>query len=141
MGLLSFIRQLLVTLLFLASPTLDIPQQWVVLERENHLKCSVSGYYPPPIYLSWTKNGQDIQPPHQIEGEQTADGYYRANGNLTIWPSSDDKNDTFGCKVLHSGVEQQLEFQLNVTCKFQEYMTFELLKIENSLTVWPIWFC
>ncbi|XP_033840884.1 uncharacterized protein si:ch211-180a12.2 [Periophthalmus magnuspinnatus] len=104
-----------VTFSIVASPTLDIPQQWVVLERENHLKCSVSGYYPPPIYLSWTKNGQDIQPPYQIEGEQTADGYYRANGNLTIWPSSDDKNDTFGCKVLHSGVEQQLEFQLNVT--------------------------
>ncbi|KAJ0060607.1 hypothetical protein NL108_016578, partial [Boleophthalmus pectinirostris] len=97
------------------SPTLNIPQQWVALERESQLKCSVFGYYPPPIYLSWTKNGQDLQPLHQIEGEQTADGYFRADRNLTIWPSSDDQNATFGCKVLHSGVEQQLEFQLNVT--------------------------
>ncbi|KAK7919660.1 hypothetical protein WMY93_010944 [Mugilogobius chulae] len=104
-----------VTFNIVAFPTLDIPQQWVALERESHLKCSVFGYYPPPIYLSWTKNGQEIQPLHQIEGEQTDDGYYRTEGNLTIWPSRDDQNVTFGCKVLHRGLEQQHEFQLNVT--------------------------
>ncbi|XP_072312400.1 uncharacterized protein [Eucyclogobius newberryi] len=104
-----------VTFNIVASPTLDIPQQWVALERESHLKCSVFDYYPPPIYLSWTKNGQELQQPHQIEGEETSDGYYRADGNLTIWPSRDDQNVTFGCKVLHSGVEQQVQFKLNIS--------------------------
>ncbi|XP_070846570.1 uncharacterized protein [Chaetodon trifascialis] len=104
-----------VTFSILASPTLSVPQQWMVLETESHLKCHADGFYPLPIAFSWTRNGQVIQPPYYVEGEQTSDGYYMAVGNLTFYPSREDQNVTFGCKVSHSGSYQELDFQLNIT--------------------------
>lgn len=102
---------------FLASPTLSIPQQWVVLETESQLKCHADGFYPPPVSFSWTRDEQVIQPPYEVEGEQTVDGYHVAVGNLTFSPSSEDQNVTFGCRVSHSGTYQELDFQLNITCE------------------------
>ncbi|CAJ1080381.1 uncharacterized protein si:ch211-180a12.2 isoform X1 [Xyrichtys novacula] len=99
----------------LASPTLSIPQQWVVLHKESHLKCHADGFYPPPVSFSWIRDGQVIQPPYEVEGEQTPHGYYMAVGNLTFYPSREDQNVTFGCVVSHSGSDQELDFQLNIT--------------------------
>ncbi|XP_044035804.1 uncharacterized protein si:ch211-180a12.2 isoform X2 [Siniperca chuatsi] len=104
-----------VTFSILASPTLSIPQQWVVLETESQLKCHADGFYPPPVSFSWTRDGQVIQPPYHVEGEQTPDGSYMAVGNLTFYASREDKNVTFGCKVSHNGNYQELDFQLNIT--------------------------
>lgn len=59
--------------------------------------------------------GEVIQPPYQVEVELTPDGYYRAVGNLTFYPSHEDQNVTFGCKVSHSGNYQELDFQLSIT--------------------------
>lgn len=58
-----------------------------------------------------------IQSSYQLEGEPTSDGYYTAVGNLTIYPSREDQNATFGCRVTHSGYDYELDFQLNVTCE------------------------
>ncbi|KAF7659510.1 hypothetical protein LDENG_00295880 [Lucifuga dentata] len=99
----------------LASPTLSVPHRWVVLETQNRLDCHADGFYPPPISFSWTRDGQVIQLPHQVESELTTDGYYRAVGNLTFYPSTDDQNVTFGCRVTHAGSYQMLEFHLNIT--------------------------
>ncbi|XP_018533870.1 uncharacterized protein si:ch211-180a12.2 isoform X2 [Lates calcarifer] len=104
-----------VTFGVLAPPTLSIPQQWVVLETESQLECHADGFYPPPVFFSWTRDGQVIQPPYQVEGEQTPDGYYTAAGNLTFYPSREDQNVTFGCKVSHNGSYQELDFLLNIT--------------------------
>lgn len=103
---------------FIASPTLSVPQQWVVLETESNLTCHASGYHPPPVSFSWTRDGQEVIPFYQVEGEQTpGSGFYQAVGNLTIFPSRDDQNVTFGCVVLHNGSQYELDFQLNITCK------------------------
>nr|XP_057917798.1 uncharacterized protein si:ch211-180a12.2 isoform X2 [Doryrhamphus excisus] len=104
-----------VTLSIIAPPSLSVPQQWVVLETESQLECQADAFYPPPVSFSWTKDGQDIQSPYQLEGEKTPDGYYRASGNLTFYPSRGDQNATFGCKVNHNGTTQELKFQLNIT--------------------------
>ncbi|XP_054625422.1 uncharacterized protein si:ch211-180a12.2 isoform X2 [Dunckerocampus dactyliophorus] len=104
-----------VTLSVIAPPSLSVPQQWVVLETESQLECHADGFYPPPVSFSWTKDGQAIQSPYQLDGETTPDGYYRASGNLTFYPSRGDQNATFGCKVNHNGTTQELKFQLNIT--------------------------
>ncbi|KAK2884822.1 uncharacterized protein si:ch211-180a12.2 isoform X2 [Channa argus] len=104
-----------VSFIILASPTLSIPQQWVVLEANNQLQCQAVGFYPPPVSFSWTRDNQVIHPPYEVEGEQTVDGYYAAVGNLTFYPSREDQNVTFGCRVSHDGSYQELDFQLNIT--------------------------
>ncbi|XP_071319048.1 uncharacterized protein [Trachinotus anak] len=104
-----------VTFGILASPTVSVPEQWVVLETESQLKCHADGFYPPPVSFSWTRDGRTIQPPYQVEGEQTPDGYFMAVGNLTFYPSRGDQNATFGCKVSHKGSHQEVDFPLNIT--------------------------
>lgn len=101
----------------LAPPSLFVPQQWVALEREAQIECRASDFYPPGISFLWTRNGQEIQPPYQVEGEPTLDGYYTAVSNLTFYPSREDQNATFGCKVAHNGSYQELNFHLNITCE------------------------
>lgn len=111
---------------FLAPPTLSVPQQWVVLETESHLKCHADHFYPPPVAFSWTRAGKVIKSFNQTEGEWTSDGYYTAVGNLTLFPSREDQNVTFGCKVSHNGTYQELNFQLNVTCEWtQRHITLK----------------
>uniref|UniRef100_H3DCM3 Si:ch211-180a12.2 n=1 Tax=Tetraodon nigroviridis TaxID=99883 RepID=H3DCM3_TETNG len=104
-----------VTFSILASPTLFVPQQWVVLEKENQLRCHAEGFYPPPVSFSWTRDGKVIQPPYTTESHLTPDGYYTAAGNLTIYPSREDQNVTFGCNVWHNGSNWELNFKLNIT--------------------------
>ncbi|XP_068161819.1 uncharacterized protein si:ch211-180a12.2 isoform X2 [Antennarius striatus] len=104
-----------VTIFIPVPPTLSIPEQWVVLERESHLECHASGFYPPPVSFSWTKDGKDIQLASDTDGEQGPDGSYTATGNLTFYPSREDQNVTFGCKVSHYSNHQELDFQLNIT--------------------------
>ncbi|XP_029384346.1 uncharacterized protein LOC115060541 [Echeneis naucrates] len=104
-----------VTFGILASPTLSVPEQWVVLGTESHVNCHADGFYPPPVFFSWTRDGQVIRPLYQVEGEQTPDGYYSALGNLTFYPSREDQNETFGCRVSHNGSYQELDFKLNIT--------------------------
>ncbi|CAB1440046.1 unnamed protein product [Pleuronectes platessa] len=104
-----------VTFSIIAPPTLSIPQQWVVLETESQFICNADGFYPPPVSFSWTRDGQVIHPPHPVQGEQAPDGFYTAVGNLTLYPSREDQNVTFGCRVLHNGNNQELDFQLNIT--------------------------
>lgn len=100
-----------------ASPNVSVPQQWVVLEKENQLKCHAEGFYPPSVSFYWTRNGKVIQPPYTTEGHPGPDGYYTATGNLTLYPSRDDQNVTFGCGVWHNGSEQELKFKLRITCE------------------------
>lgn len=102
---------------FSASPTLFVPQQWVVLEKENQLRCHAEGFYPPPVSFSWTRDGKVIQPPYTTEGHLTPDGYYTAAGNLTLYPSMEDQNVTFGCNVWHNGSNWGQNFKLNITCQ------------------------
>lgn len=99
-------------------PTLYVPQQWLMLETESRLTCQANGFYPPPIAFTWTRAGIEIQTPTiQVQGEQTQGGLYTATGNLTIYPSREDQNVTFGCRVLHSGRYHELEFNISVTCE------------------------
>uniref|UniRef100_A0A3Q3LZJ8 Si:ch211-180a12.2 n=1 Tax=Mastacembelus armatus TaxID=205130 RepID=A0A3Q3LZJ8_9TELE len=104
-----------ITFGILASPILSIPQQWVVLEEPSQLSCHADAFYPPLVSFSWTRGEEVIHPPYQVMGEQTPDGYYTAVGNLTFYPSREDQNVTFGCKVSHSGNYQELHFKLNMT--------------------------
>ncbi|XP_056152658.1 uncharacterized protein si:ch211-180a12.2 [Lampris incognitus] len=104
-----------ITLRILASPTLLVPPHWVVLGKESRLECQADGFYPPPVSFSWTRAGSVIQAPLSDDGEQSPDGLFRAVSNLTFHPSQDDQNMTYGCEVTHDGINQVVDFQLNIT--------------------------
>ncbi|KAM4526351.1 uncharacterized protein V3H82_000772 [Fundulus diaphanus] len=103
------------TFSILAPPSVSVPQKWALLEKETTFECRASGFYPPPVSFSWAREEQVIQPPFQVEGELSPDGYYTAVNNLTFYPSREDQNVTFSCRVSHRGSNRELDFQLNVT--------------------------
>uniref|UniRef100_A0A3Q2YN63 Ig-like domain-containing protein n=1 Tax=Hippocampus comes TaxID=109280 RepID=A0A3Q2YN63_HIPCM len=98
--------ELLLRPIFLASlapPTVSAPQHWMALGAASQLECRADGFYPPPVAFAWTRDGQVIQSAARLDGERTADGFYRAAANLTYYPSRWDQNATFGCRVSHNG--------------------------------------
>ncbi|XP_027901455.1 uncharacterized protein LOC114161953 isoform X1 [Xiphophorus couchianus] len=104
-----------VTFSILAPPSVSVPQKWGVLEKESQLECHARGFYPPPVFFSWTREEEVIQPALQVEGEPSPDGFYTAVNNLTFYPSKDDQNVTFSCQVSHRGSTNGLDFRLSVT--------------------------
>uniref|UniRef100_A0A672TGP8 Major histocompatibility complex class II integral membrane alpha chain gene n=1 Tax=Sinocyclocheilus grahami TaxID=75366 RepID=A0A672TGP8_SINGR len=65
----------------------------VVLEVENTLICHVTGLFPPPVNISWTKN-------NQIVTEGTSLSQYRINN---------DEGDIYSCTVFHKALDSRLE--------------------------------
>ncbi|XP_015249771.1 PREDICTED: uncharacterized protein LOC107097220 [Cyprinodon variegatus] len=105
-----------VTFSIVAPPTVSVPQKWVLLEKETEFECYASGFYPPPVFFSWSIEEQVIKPPIQVDGEPGPDGFYTAVDKLTnFYPSKENQNATFSCKVSHSGSDHELDFHLNVT--------------------------
>ncbi|XP_054914048.1 uncharacterized protein si:ch211-180a12.2 isoform X2 [Poeciliopsis prolifica] len=104
-----------VTFSILAPPSVSVPQKWVVLEKESQLECHATGFYPPPVFFSWTREEEVIQPALRLEGEPSPDGFYTAVNNLTFYPSKEDQNVTFSCQVSHRGSAKELDFRLSVT--------------------------
>ncbi|XP_017166337.1 uncharacterized protein LOC103481403 isoform X1 [Poecilia reticulata] len=104
-----------VTFSILAPPSVSVPQKWVLLEKESQLECHARGFYPPPVFFSWTREEEVIQPALQVEGEPSPDGFYTAVNNLTFYPSKEDQNVTFSCQVSHRGSTKELDFRLSVT--------------------------
>uniref|UniRef100_A0A3P9QJ51 Ig-like domain-containing protein n=1 Tax=Poecilia reticulata TaxID=8081 RepID=A0A3P9QJ51_POERE len=96
-------------------PSVSVPQKWVLLEKESQLECHARGFYPPPVFFSWTREEEVIQPALQVEGEPSPDGFYTAVNNLTFYPSKEDQNVTFSCQVSHRGSTKELDFRLSVT--------------------------
>ncbi|XP_016516541.1 uncharacterized protein LOC103152329 isoform X2 [Poecilia formosa] len=104
-----------VTFSILAPPSVSVPQKWVLLEKESQLECHARGFYPPPVFFSWTREEEVIQPALRVEGEPSPDGFYTAVNNLTFYPSKEDQNVTFSCQVSHRGSTKELDFRLSVT--------------------------
>uniref|UniRef100_A0A3B3Y3L4 Ig-like domain-containing protein n=1 Tax=Poecilia mexicana TaxID=48701 RepID=A0A3B3Y3L4_9TELE len=106
------IRRLSIYTNSLAPPSVSVPQKWVLLEKESQLECHARGFYPPPVFFSWTREEEVIQPALQVEGEPSPDGFYTAVNNLTFYPSKEDQNVTFSCQVSHRGSTKELDFRL-----------------------------
>ncbi|XP_077406780.1 uncharacterized protein LOC144038291 isoform X2 [Vanacampus margaritifer] len=104
-----------VTLSIIAAPSVSVPPQWLLLGAESQLECRADGFYPPPVAFTWTRDGQVIQSTNPLDGEKRPDGLYRADANLTYYPTRWDQNTTFGCKVSHNGTNHELNFLLNIT--------------------------
>lgn len=75
-------------------------------EQKNTLICHVSGFYPAPVNISWTKNTVKV-----TEGAKTnvplisKDGTYTQVSRLQFVPQ---QGDTYGCSVEHPALDRPL---------------------------------
>lgn len=67
--------------------------------QENTLICFVTGFYPAPVNISWTRNGEEVK-----EGTSTSVPYPNKQGTFTQISRLDfvpQQGDIYSCGVQH----------------------------------------
>ncbi|KAG7232370.1 hypothetical protein INR49_008938, partial [Caranx melampygus] len=78
----------------------------VELGQENTLLCHVTGFFPAPVHVHWTKNGQNVTEGSSINVPYpNSDGSFRQTSRLDVLPQL---GDTYGCTVTHLALDQPL---------------------------------
>lgn len=76
----------------------------VELGIDNSLICFVNSFYPPPIKVSWTKNGQPVSEEASLSRYYpNNDGTFHQFSSLPFTPS---KGDIYSCSVEHPALEE-----------------------------------
>ncbi|KAI4901180.1 hypothetical protein NFI96_025063 [Prochilodus magdalenae] len=80
------------------------PRSDVKLNTNNTLICHVTGFFPPPVRVSWTKNGLNV-----TEGATLSPYYHSGDGTLSRFSTrsfTPEQGDLYGCTVEHRALEQ-----------------------------------
>uniref|UniRef100_A0A673JVC9 RLA class II histocompatibility antigen, DP alpha-1 chain-like n=1 Tax=Sinocyclocheilus rhinocerous TaxID=307959 RepID=A0A673JVC9_9TELE len=94
------------------------PKNDVQLGVENSLVCHVTGFFPPPVNISWTKNNVVV-----TEGESLSRYRPRNDGTFHIFSSVDivpEERDIYSCTVNHRALQGQAQTKIWV---HQHYKT------------------
>uniref|UniRef100_A0A8C1P719 Major histocompatibility complex class II integral membrane alpha chain gene n=1 Tax=Cyprinus carpio TaxID=7962 RepID=A0A8C1P719_CYPCA len=77
----------------------------VVLEVENTLICLVTGLFPPPVNVSWTKNNQIVTEDVSLsQYRRNNDGTFNIFSSLKFTPA---EGDIYSCTVYHKALESR----------------------------------
>uniref|UniRef100_A0A667ZCU7 H-2 class II histocompatibility antigen, A-U alpha chain-like n=1 Tax=Myripristis murdjan TaxID=586833 RepID=A0A667ZCU7_9TELE len=93
-------------------PELDAPHSTIYtrnrveLDVENHLICHVSGFFPAPVSVYWTRNDQNVTEGTSINTPYPSkDGTFTQISTLKFTPQ---QGDIYSCTVQHPALEQPL---------------------------------
>ncbi len=79
----------------------------VVLGAENTLICHVTGLFPPPVNVSWTKNNQIVTEGMSLSQYRiNNDGTFNIFSALKITPAEED---IYSCTVFHKALASRFE--------------------------------
>uniref|UniRef100_A0A8C3TC73 Ig-like domain-containing protein n=1 Tax=Chelydra serpentina TaxID=8475 RepID=A0A8C3TC73_CHESE len=99
----------------LAVPTVAVPSKAVLRGEQNLLKCSVSGFHPADIAVTWLRAGAVLPASPLPAPRRNPDGTFNLSSSLTFQPSEQDQGVTFSCRVQHAALPRgalQTDFQL-----------------------------
>ncbi|XP_026099948.1 H-2 class II histocompatibility antigen, A-U alpha chain [Carassius auratus] len=90
----------------LAPPDASIySEDDVVLGVENALICLVTGLFPPPVNVSWTKNNQIVTEDVSLsQYRRKNDGTFNIFSSLRFTPA---EGDIYSCTVYHKALERR----------------------------------
>ncbi|XP_039537315.1 H-2 class II histocompatibility antigen, I-E alpha chain isoform X2 [Pimephales promelas] len=89
----------------LESPYTSIyPRNEVKLNVKNALICHVTGFFPPPVKVSWTKNNVNV-----TDGSTVSRYYPNKDGTLNVISRLSfipEEGDIYSCSVEHKALQQ-----------------------------------
>ncbi|OCT58293.1 hypothetical protein XELAEV_18002231mg [Xenopus laevis] len=94
-----------------------VPMMKITRSKKN-LYCSVTGFYPVDIGVSWLRDGEPVPHSSNIDKDlrpwSNADGTYTLNNSLSVTPGEGQKEGTYSCQVEHKSLLEPLlkDFQL-----------------------------
>nr|XP_046236731.1 HLA class II histocompatibility antigen, DP alpha 1 chain-like [Scatophagus argus] len=81
-------------------------KDYVEVGQKNVLICHVTGFYPAPVNVSWTKNGVQVTEGTSINiPYPNKDGSFRQTSRLEFVPQ---QGDMYSCTVRHRALDQPL---------------------------------
>uniref|UniRef100_A0A3P9DI05 Ig-like domain-containing protein n=1 Tax=Maylandia zebra TaxID=106582 RepID=A0A3P9DI05_9CICH len=83
----------------------DYPPEQGGVWRENTLICHVTGFYPAPVNVSWTKNGQKVTGSSINTPYPNKDGTFKQTSRLQFTPQL---GDIYSCAVQHLALTEPL---------------------------------
>ncbi|RXN31741.1 mamu class II histocompatibility DR alpha chain-like protein [Labeo rohita] len=75
----------------------------VQLNVENTLICHVTGFFPPPVRVLWTRNNEALKEDSLSQYRPNDDGTYNIFSSLTFTPQ---EGDIYSCTVNHVALDQ-----------------------------------
>lgn len=79
-------------------------RDFVELGEKNTLICHVTGFYPAPVQVYWTKNGENVTEGASLNiPYPNKDGSFRQTSRLDFTPQS---GDVYSCSVSHPALSQ-----------------------------------
>eukprot|EP00079_Xenopus_tropicalis_P031790 XP_017945561.1 PREDICTED: tapasin-related protein-like [Xenopus tropicalis] len=98
-----------------------VPVVTISRSRAN-LRCSVSGFYPMDIGVTWLRDGEPI--PHSsnidIRTWSNADGTYTLSNSLSVAPGGGQREGTYSCQVEHKSLPEPLLKDLQLVYRGEE---------------------
>nr|AAH98875.1 Si:busm1-266f07.2 protein [Danio rerio] len=77
----------------------------VVLDKKNTLICHVTGFFPPPVNVSWTKNNDIVLEEISFsQYRENSDGTFNMFSALKFTPA---EGDIYSCTVKHRSIQGQ----------------------------------
>ncbi|KAM7366656.1 hypothetical protein PAMP_016076 [Pampus punctatissimus] len=87
----------------------------VELEEKNTLICHVTGFYPAPVKVYWTKNGENVTEGTSINVPfPNKDGSFRQSSTVSFIPQ---QGDIYSCTVTHPALTKPLTRMWDVEVK------------------------
>ncbi|XP_077130204.1 tyrosine-protein phosphatase non-receptor type substrate 1-like isoform X1 [Ranitomeya variabilis] len=103
-----------------AHPIMKIVTKPVIKDEENTLRCSITGFYPPDITITWLWGAEVLDTHEMYEPQRQEDGTYNVSSAVVIIPTDDSMNKTCTCRVTH------------VSLQFPVEKTFHLILTERA---------
>ncbi|XP_043939270.1 H-2 class II histocompatibility antigen, A-Q alpha chain-like [Protopterus annectens] len=109
------------------------PEEPAIPEVPNKLVCSVDGFFPSVLNITWYKNGNPVYEGVEItEFYPRDDAYFRRFAFLNFLPK---EGDTYTCKVEHPGLQSPIEKQWEGEIPSPETETTETVVCALGLAV------
>ncbi|XP_044160795.1 tyrosine-protein phosphatase non-receptor type substrate 1-like isoform X2 [Bufo gargarizans] len=97
-----------ITLDVQARPSVKVVAKSVSRDEENMLHCSITGFYPLDITITWLCGAEAIDTYVTYKPHRQEDGTYSVNSTVVIIPTDDNWNETITCKVTHPSMQYPL---------------------------------
>ncbi|XP_077130206.1 programmed cell death 1 ligand 1-like isoform X2 [Ranitomeya variabilis] len=92
-----------------AHPIMKIVTKPVIKDEENTLRCSITGFYPPDITITWLWGAEVLDTHEMYEPQRQEDGTYNVSSAVVIIPTDDSMNKTCTCRVTHVSLQFPVE--------------------------------
>ncbi|XP_073502332.1 uncharacterized protein [Phyllobates terribilis] len=117
-----------------ARPIVTIITRPVIKDEENTLRCTITGFYPSDITVTWLWGAEVIDTHEMYKPQRQDDGTYNVSSRVVIIPTDDNMNKTCTCRVTHVSLQFPLEKTFQLTHRERADVRFSEGSADRSYT-------